>query len=527
MSDVSSAQTGADLANASRPSPMAPSNSPMDQLGGAAAKYEGRMDALAADEQKEFAAGQQATAPYRAKLLEMLSSPSAAHAHLEKVREEPKPEDYQKYSMEWASAMALVGAIAGRWTRQGGTAALDAFTGAVKGWQEGNLQAYNNAAKQWEQATKKTLENNQAEIEKYKEIMADKKANIDQMMAAMNLVATEHQNKIMFDATLANNYTMAFNAVDKMAAIQSKLQGSTDKLLGFQASNKDAVKNAVDLYNTRPDLFTGQQYLALKGAADTFGFSLKQPDQQTPFKGGGQGFEAPQTLEADAERYRQTGTLPPNMGRGQQGQALASSIRQRASELEVQVGGDPRDWPTRWQQYRAQGQGYGREQGAIGQRAGAIAISVDEADRTIPVVRDLAKQAAGKGYATWNGLENRWETESGDRLFQQYVTQLNSLVNIYGRVISGGGKGTVSDLEHARQLANPNMPLSGVEGSLDAMQTEINIAQTAPERVRQQIREQQADKIGQPQSSPSIIPPYRKPQGNDASDDGWGDLQVH
>jgi hypothetical protein len=60
------------------------------------------------------------------------------------------------------------------------------------------------------------------------------------------------------------------------------------------------------------------------------------------------------SLDADAERYRQSGQLPPNMGRGLQGAAEARAIRQRAQQLEQEAGGDPTEWPKKWQQFKGQ-----------------------------------------------------------------------------------------------------------------------------------------------------------------------------
>ena len=65
--------------------------------------------------------------------------------------------------------------------------------------------------------------------------------------------------------------------------------------------------------------------------------------------------ESEATLDADAARYRLTGTLPPNMGRGIQGQQLAAQIRQRAVEQEVADGGNPEeDWAPRWARFKTQ-----------------------------------------------------------------------------------------------------------------------------------------------------------------------------
>jgi hypothetical protein len=240
-------------------------------------KYTRQLDTLAADEQKEFAAGEAAQDPYRKKIVGMLDSPNVAQAHLEKVKDAPKPEDYKKYSMEFFSSMAVLGAIAGRFTRKGGTTALNAFAGALKGWQQGNLQAYESAAKEWEASAKQTIENNNIEVEKYKEVMADKKANIDQMMAAMNIVAAEHQNKIMFDATMEKNYTMAFGAVDKMTAAQTRAQGAVDKLTGLRGQQRDETLTKIEELNKNPDMMarlSDKDYLQLKGAAHALGVTL-------------------------------------------------------------------------------------------------------------------------------------------------------------------------------------------------------------------------------------------------------------
>lgn len=60
------------------------------------------------------------------------------------------------------------------------------------------------------------------------------------------------------------------------------------------------------------------------------------------------------SIDADAERYRQTGQLPPNIGKGMQGGAESRAIRQRAAQLEQEQGGDPAAWPQKWQQFKGQ-----------------------------------------------------------------------------------------------------------------------------------------------------------------------------
>ena len=75
------------------------------------------------------------------------------------------------------------------------------------------MEAYANKQKEWEENTKKTLENNQMEIEKYKEIIENKKLNIDQMAAGLTLAAQPFQNKLMFDYAQEKNINGACEPV--------------------------------------------------------------------------------------------------------------------------------------------------------------------------------------------------------------------------------------------------------------------------------------------------------------------------
>ena len=249
-----------------------------------------KLEALQADEEKQFKAGEAAAQPLRDREMKELMTPVQARSHLEKLKDAPKPEDYQKGSMEFASSMALVGAVFGRFSRRGGTAALNAFSGALKGWHEGNMEAYGNAQKEWEANTKKTLENNQMEIEKYKEIIENKKLNIDQMSAALTLAAQPFQNKLMFDYAQEKNINGALNLYDKMVGIQEKAESSFQKLMGFSADDKAALKSTIDQYNSNPDQLAGltnQQYQALRLAGERFPDLPKLNNPTVMLKGGG------------------------------------------------------------------------------------------------------------------------------------------------------------------------------------------------------------------------------------------------
>jgi hypothetical protein len=154
------------------------------------------------------------------------------------------PQRYQQNALAFLGAMAALGALAGRFTRQSGEAANNAFAGAMKGWQTGNLEAYEQKSKEWEQTTKQMLENNKMVLEKYKAVLENKSLNIDEQMMAAKLIAAEYQDKIAFDALDAGNYTMFAQLHDKQTAAQDKAVESFLKLSGdkFHETEQNQAK---------------------------------------------------------------------------------------------------------------------------------------------------------------------------------------------------------------------------------------------------------------------------------------------
>ncbi len=156
--------------------------------------------------------------------------PMPAMPQTQKPPPAPDAKDYQKDAMAFASAMAVLGAVAGRFTRAPGGAALNAFAGALKGWQTGNLQAYEQAAKKWEQDTKVTLDNNRQVMEKYKLALENRKANIDEQMSQIQLISAQYHDQIMYDAAASKNYTLVASIYEKNQQYTQKAADAAAKL---------------------------------------------------------------------------------------------------------------------------------------------------------------------------------------------------------------------------------------------------------------------------------------------------------
>ena len=386
----------------------------------------------------------------------------------------PDAKEYQKYSMEFAGAMAVLGAVAGRFTRAPGGAALGAFGAALKGWQEGNLQAYEQASQKWEQETKRTIENNKTVMEKYKLELQNRALNIDEQMSRIQLISAQYHDQMMYDAAASKNYTL-------VAKIFEKNQEQTQK----------ASDAAAKLQEKRDEQKAKNEQSA------TYWLS---PDGQA---------RLPQLSETQQAGVKQLIDL---YGQKLVGKSVIANDRaQFIQEFKDAHGGTAPTsaQTTAWENSR---KGSAAEETAVGRRAGGIALAVQEAHDTIPNVMALAEQNAGKGYATWNAVENKWKVEKGDPGFAEYVQQMNALVNIYGRAVNGGNA-TVSDKEHARDMLNPNMPLSAVRGSIKGFTREIDIAEQAPGKIRAKMRGGDAPAD---QAEPGAAPPAAEIPA------GWG-----
>jgi hypothetical protein len=190
------------------------------------------------------------------------------------VSKAPDQRDYQKGSMEFAQAMALVGAFTSAFVRRPGGASLDAFAGAIKGWQTGNQQAYENSMKQWEQNTKATIENNRTVLNEYKLALENRQLNIDGMMAQIKLTAAKYQDKLMYDAASSGNYTLVGRIYDMQQKALGNVQKASDVIGERFATQTNANKELaqkwspyVNQLDTLVNPQTGQPFSEAEKAA--------------------------------------------------------------------------------------------------------------------------------------------------------------------------------------------------------------------------------------------------------------------
>lgn len=242
--------------------------------------YAHQMEDVQASQQATFDAKEKELAPRYERLEKTLEAGNPAPPKEQKLEAPPNPQDYHKYSQEFLAAAAILGAVAGRFTRAGGTAALNAFSGAIKGWKEGNLQAYEEAMKQWQESTQRTIQNNKIVMDQYKAVLENKKINIDQQMAAIQLIATKYQDKITFDAAAAKNYTMVAQVYEKNQQYTDKMEASAKKIQ--DAKDRQDEKNHTNAkWLASPE---GQAWVAQQPPAEQVKYKgfIEQYGQGTP-----------------------------------------------------------------------------------------------------------------------------------------------------------------------------------------------------------------------------------------------------
>jgi hypothetical protein len=399
----------------------------------------------------------------------------------------PDAREYQKHTMAWAGSMAMIGALFAKGGRMSGQQAMDAFSGAMKGWHEGNLEAYTNAANKWKETNQQTLENNRQLLEKYQMVMDDHRLNIDQQKDRMLQTAVEHRDTLMYNAIKRGDMATMGQLMDN----RYKVNESHEAKSQFFKDQVEIGENEMRLMAQHWAPYVGPNFENLDQDRQLSNHTKEQ------IKYAVQNFSpqatsaslTPLSLQEMVDRRLQGDkSVTNNIGRGTQGgQNLAAYNNALSAEMQRR-GITGEQLAKIDQEFIARQRGMSAEEGAVGQRAGAIALAVQEADDTVPNVRRLAELSAGRGYATWDAVASKWKMEKGDKNFATYVQQLNTLVNIYGRFISGGGRGAVTDREHARDMLNPNMPLSAIEGSLDGFEAEIGIGEEAPSKVRARMR---------------------------------------
>lgn len=181
----------------------------------------------------------------------------------------------------------------------------------------------------------------------------------------------------------------------------------------------------------------------------------------------------PATLDADAERYRQTGTLPPNMGRGMQGEAQSKAIRARAAELEIQAGGDPAQWSTKWQDFKAAGVGKSTAERTKAGREENLNLILKAADAAIPAALEASRALPRGQYVPLNKLIQKGEIMSSDPRLVEFGMANLQLAEHWARAMNPTGVMRESDRDKALMFLDTGYSNNTYERAVMQLQKQI------------------------------------------------------
>lgn len=392
----------------------------------------------------------------------------------------PDAKDYEKNSMAFASAMAVLGAVAGRFTRMPGGAALGAFAGALKGWQSGNLEQYEQAAKKWEQDTKTTLENNRLVMDKYKLALEDRKMNIDEQMSQIQLISAQYHDKMMYDAASSKNYTMVAQIWEKNHEYTQKASDAAAKLQEKRDEQKTKNEQSAT-YWLSP---AGQAELAAVNPDGTPKYSMAQ--------------QAGVKQMIDIYGKKQVGKS-----------AIAQDRQQYIDEFTSEKGHPPSSAEiTAWEGNRAGATAYGRTAGTQGAR---VESASNEVEQLIPQALESSRALPRGKFIPINTLMQSFEKGRSDPAYNDFTVANFSLLNAYTRAMNPQGVPRITERleQHALGILSTATSQEAYEVQVKRLWKEVQASKTA------------VAKTAEGRSAGDINSPVPGMDKKPAADDGW------
>lgn len=283
---------------------------------------------------------------------------------------------------------------------------------------------------------------------------------------------------------------------DPMKAI-ADLRTEANRLTADPRPGAQAMAKRADAWADRIE--AGLKPVSVGASTTLLDPRTRQPVYQGPAaaayaNGGG---ETGATLDADANQYRLTGKLPPNMGRGIQGQQQATAIRTRAAEQEVNDGGDPNDWPSRWQKFSTQAAGLR----TLEVRAAGLTLAENEAKLLLPRVRDISGKISRTEYPTINKLILASKKGSGDPNVIKLGVAVESLIPVYAKILKPVGTVGAADMERAHDILDKAWSNGQINAALDQMELELDSAKEALKKTQAEFGSAGKKKTGEGEGS--------------------------
>ena len=480
------------LERASVPSPLsggqptaAPKESASDTLMRQLSESQKRTESIIAQEERE-------KAPVVDAALEANRAPMPAVPRLGRETAPPK-QDIGQRMQDWLLPIVALSSIAGAFSRQHATTALNAFAAGMQGLKEGNLTLYDQKVKEWKAANERLLANNEAAMKEYNAAWTNRKNNIDQKMNEIQLIASKYQDRLTYEAAAQKNFTLVAQLLQKQEMLQEKLQVEYEKL-----------KVANDASNTKMEALRSKME-----SADPFAMaerleSIKDPAEKERAMNmikalhpqgamvmageGGQaaGLFGPDTIKQMVDR-RLAGdkSVLQNVGRGTQG-AMNVVEFNKALAAEMQARGMSGQDLAKIDQQYVGGTAFQR---AAGGQAARVEVASNEVEQVLPQAIEASKTVPRGKFVPINRLMQDWQKGTSDPAYNDFIMANFSLINAYTRAMNPQGVPRIAERleQKAEGILNTATSQQAYEVQARRLWKEVQASKNAVSRTREGV----------------------------------------
>jgi lysozyme len=199
--------------------------------------------------------------------------------------------------------------------------------------------------------------------------------------------------------------------------------------------------------------------------------------------GTGEGDIDPVTLRRTAAQYNIMGPQAlQNLGRGQQSGKNIMAIRAEAARMDEEAG----ITPDQRAQLQAQYQGQKAAQRTLGTQEARMGTAGFEAAGAIQLGRHAIEQVPRTSFLPLNRLIQGFQSQTLSPEQAELFTRTQGIINAYAAVMARGANVTTDASRHrAEELLNTASDPEVYNRVLDTMESEINMAINAPDKMRE------------------------------------------
>src|SRR5215472_5597761 len=351
---------------------------------------------------------------------------------------EMKQPDIRADAGAWMMAATLLGSLAGARSRQGATAALNAFAGAMQGWAKGDLAGFERNYKVWQANAERTYEMNARAQREYEAVMKDARLDFDTKANMIKMIAAKWDDQLMIPQ-----------------AEQRHIERMTQLM--------DAKARANDNY-----------YFHMQ--------SLQQHHDDTILKAKAQVARYGMKLNTDADGNisidLDTSTGSPIWARAKAiadyKQALCSSV---ANPTCTQLMGlvqqlNPDYNATKWTGQQA----YARTAGTYGAR---VESATNEVAYFIPQALAASNQVPRGSWVPLNQLIQGGKVVTSDPKYFDFATANISLLQAYARAVNPTGVPRIATQDHMEKLLSTAVSPEAYQAVLSRIAKEVKASHAA------------------------------------------------